>query len=928
MATQGDRISSRSITNYERNVADARNWILPHRPVMQTLSEALNLDPLERRALVQAWNETKEIKDSLSQPAIEPGFLTAGRESIIDQVLEGWELARNGSPQFVMLGGAAGIGKTTLARHLSDRIAASSKRVLISWGESHSWASPIDPYLAVRHATDRLLVPPPESLTLPGNYPNRAALPISINQHVIESFPHLGGVLISEGTFRALADQSDQLESQFVQSVLNDVSATASLGRWEEYGRLLIEITQASPVLLVLEDIHWSSNLSASLLRYLVDHLSTRADVPLMIVGTFRSDELSPAADSTPHPLSQFLQGVSHLPTVSQIHMQQTLTEQNGKTFIRALLDSTPIHDKENEDELVNWLFDNTSGLPMLVLETIRHLRDTGALSNVPRSNSWQFVLSNVSRSVPTAISSLFQQRLSQVDRKHRYILEVASAMNESILTEVMADVMGIDEDTLLDQMDTVLVDRFELLRPGQLSKIANRSHHIYRFPHALLKEYIYSEIRPTRKRNLHLDIAESLGRIFATTDVVAMGEITHHHIMAEDWHSAQMSAYRVAQLQTGRLDWELASVWFKQAEELSILAEDARQLWRTRAAKLVVMRGLNLYQDALDLGENILGQSKIHGWRHTGALAHHHMGEIYYDLGQLDLAVEHIETALAVHIDMQTYVLAAAAEAMLSHATYRQGKYDVAREHARRSMAYTQETHNSWVRSEAMLAAANCEVDLGFYREAINNYRSSIELATMSGKLSNQFLPGLNIGLAYTRLGEYEQAITQISETLERMKSVHVPRTFAWGQLYLGFALEGKGDLEAALEWYTASASARRQQQAIPLLYDSVAAQLSAAIGLGYTDDVRSYTAEITDYIDENGLEGLEDAPYLLLTVARGFEALGDDAEYWRRLLQANELVLGRAALIRDTEACDSYLTRVPTNAEILRRINDRKNN
>ena len=98
--------------------------------------------------------------------------------------------------------------------------------------------------------------------------------------------------------------------------------------------------------------------------------------------------------------------------------------------------------------------------------------------------------------------------------------------------------------------------------------------------------------------------------------------------------------------------------------------------------------------------------------------------------------------------------------------------------------MAYTQETHNSWVRSEAMLAAANCEVDLGFYREAINNYRSSIELATMSGKLSNQFLPGLNIGLAYTRLGEYEQAITQISETLERMKSVHVPRTFAWGQL------------------------------------------------------------------------------------------------------------------------------------------------
>lgn len=925
LATEGDRISSRSITNYERNVTDVRNWILPHRPGLQTLSTALQLDPAERRLLVEAWNETKALKDARSQSDTAHNFVSDGRAQIVDRIMSAWEQAIQGKPQFVMLGGDSGIGKTTLSRHVSDRIAANTKRVLVSWGVSQSWATPIDPYMAFRYATDRLLVQPPTSFALPGLYPNRPALPASILDKVIESVPLLGGVLISESTVRTLGDASEQHSRRTVDAMLEARSGTDSFGRWLEYSNLLLTLSQVSPILIVLDDLHWVSDNAISLLQHVVHHLSNRTDVPLMIVSTFRSDELLPGDDGKPHPLAGFLNNATNYKNVTRIHMQETLTPQNGKSFVAGILKNLPMENQNAEDTLMEWLYDQTSGQPMLTLEMIRHLRETGALVHVPRSSSWRFDVDRVSESVSTPISTLFDQRLTNIDRRYRYMLEVASAMGETILPEVMADVMNLDEDEMLDDIDGVLVDRHELMQPGPIVKAANRSHPTFRFPHALLREYIYSQIRPARKRKIHLDIATSLTHKFADTNSLAMGQVTHHHILAEDWHSAQMSAYRVAQLQAGRLDWELATVWFDQAEQMSALAEDARQMWRAKAARLAVMRGLNQSDEAIKVGQSIIQTAKMHGWKHTLGLAYHHLGEIYYDLGELDRSVEHIEMAMDIHMAEQTFDLAAAGQAMLSHTTYRQGRYDVAREHARRALAYAQETHNSWVRSEAMLAAANCDLDLGFYHDAIESYRGAIELAAMSGKLSNQFLPALNIGLCYVQLGDYERAKVQINATIDQLKSVRVPGTVAWARLYLGYAYEGQGDLDAALENYTSSVATRRQRNPSPVVFDSIAGQLSIATKRGNAEVARKHLSEIVDHIDSHGLDGLEDAALLLLSVARAHQFLENDEEYWERLEQAQALVIGRASMIQDGAASNSYLTAVPTNAEIQQRMSVR---
>ena len=53
------------------------------------------------------------------------------------------------------------------------------------------------------------------------------------------------------------------------------------------------------PLLLVLEDLHWADESTLLLLEYLAPNLP---EMPVMIVGTFRDDEVAPAS-----PLARIL---------------------------------------------------------------------------------------------------------------------------------------------------------------------------------------------------------------------------------------------------------------------------------------------------------------------------------------------------------------------------------------------------------------------------------------------------------------------------------------------------------------------------------------------------------------------------------------------------------------------------------------------
>src|SRR5499427_7207276 len=133
-----------------------------------------------------------------------------------------------------------------------------------------------------------------------------------------------------------------------------------------------------SPMLLVLEDVHWADEATLDILRFLGRRL---AGAELMILATFRSEELS-----RDHPLTVVLGDLATLPGV--IRMQLPPLSAAG---VRQLLDA------EHSDLDAEAIFQRTGGNPFYVTEVL-----AAGTDRVPATVR-DAVLARVSRLSPAA---------------------------------------------------------------------------------------------------------------------------------------------------------------------------------------------------------------------------------------------------------------------------------------------------------------------------------------------------------------------------------------------------------------------------------------------------------------------------------------------------------------------------------------------
>ena len=205
-----------------------------------------------------------------------------GRESELKRLRTRWQRAAGGAGGLMMLSGEAGVGKTRLAKALADRVRWKGGRVL--WGRCYEFARGL-PYQPFSQALSSALptIAPDELRRLPG--------------WVLEE----AGALVPE-----LSEDRAQLEEPALSSPNREVQQHAdatpvpesSLGRgrlFEAVTRLLVALTARSPLLLVLEDLHWAADATIRLLNHLARRLP---EASMLALGTYR-----PAATVPPHPL-------------------------------------------------------------------------------------------------------------------------------------------------------------------------------------------------------------------------------------------------------------------------------------------------------------------------------------------------------------------------------------------------------------------------------------------------------------------------------------------------------------------------------------------------------------------------------------------------------------------------------------------------
>lgn len=265
--------------------------------------------------------------------------------------------------------------------------------------------------------------------------------------------------------FPTFIDASQHVNIPVVQNVDNMNFQAAE----ESIIGLLSKVCQHKKMILVFEDIHWIDSRSLSLLKSIV--LSRNKN--LMIIATCRNE-------FTSH-LEDFICSL-----VKYDLLRKVILNRFSKAQVAELL-SSALPDFKFTSDLQSRIFKETEGNTFFIVELINNIIEKK-----------EMVLLS-----PKA-QDILKTRFLNLSNECKNVLDTLSVFIEKGNFNTLKNICEIDEFQLMDILDG-LKDRY-LIKDAEDEKDI-----VFEFTHQKLKEFVYSELSPSRKKLLHYRIAQFL---------------------------------------------------------------------------------------------------------------------------------------------------------------------------------------------------------------------------------------------------------------------------------------------------------------------------------------------------------------------------------------------------------------------------------
>ncbi len=244
-------------------------------------------------------------------------------------------------------------------------------------------------------------------------------------------------------------------------------------------------LMQSSPLLLLLEDIHWADAESLVLLRRLAPQCRTR---PLLIVASYRDDERPELPQTLPDCPQLKL---TRLSASSITALCQSMLGMEGCT-----------------PELVTFLEAETEGNVFFVIEVMRALaEEAGQLSLVASHRLPRSVLTG-------GIQAIVQRRLARLPTEAWPLLRLAAVLGRQLDLAVLR---CFEED---------LGPWLYLAADAAVLEVSGSS---WRFAHDKIRESLLLDLNPPEKQRLHLALARAIEQTYPGSAPVA-GVLADHY--------------------------------------------------------------------------------------------------------------------------------------------------------------------------------------------------------------------------------------------------------------------------------------------------------------------------------------------------------------------------------------------------------------
>lgn len=702
-------------------------------PALRSIIERLlQKSPAERygsaHEIILALNTAVDQPQIKEDAAVRESFLQAatfvGRDEEFGHLTSALKKAKNGEGSAWLIGSESGVGKTRLLEELRIRALVQGAQVLSGQaieGQGqpyHLWRTPL------RHLALSVQLSSLEAGVLKSIVPNIEA----IIEKEIPDAPEL----------------EDKEAAQRLISTIANVIQNAAL--------------TTPPLVLLLEDIHWafdSLEILASLSRII-------KDTPLLVIGTYRTEDFPDLPDKLPN-------------------MEKMLLQRFSPEAIAALSISM-LGASGAQPQILDLLQDETEGNVFFLVETVRALaEEAGSLQEIDSTTLPEAVFAG-------GVQRVIQRRLARVQDEHQPLLKLAAVAGRAL------------ELNILHSMKPEISLENWLTTCANVAVLEIHDEH-WRFAHDKLRETLIDNLSDEEQHNLNLQVAGTLETTYAAELSPHYGRLARHYAKTTESEKERQYARLAGKQAASQYSHEEALGFFSQALKLApendletrydlLLSQEA--IYKSQGNLEHQLKNLEALQRiVIDLGDKTKEADIYTNWT-----------AYYYNQSNYPAAVDTAEQALNLALSIGQIDTALKTYNQIASILWKQNNLDDANFYVQEGLKLARKTANQkyepWLLNTKGLLAFQRR-DLNFSRVC---FEQSLSLALENQDTHIQALALNNLGMVAGYQGDFEAAQDSYTQALKIAKDVGTRRNEAMNLSNLGWVSGLLGEFGRAIDY------------------------------------------------------------------------------------------------------------------------------
>ncbi len=604
-------------------------------------------------------------------------------------------------------------------------------------------------------------------------------LPVGASDHEIRTRAAEGAQRLGvEGDERAVL-LAHLLGAPAPPELLGRLSGAELKDRTHELLRdLFLRLSRSSPVLVVVENVHWADASSGVVLADLATHLAAHR---LLLVLSAR-------------PTSPLPWLPAAVETVSLQGLDAAEIDEMTRAATGAERVSTPVREL---------LVEKGAGNPLFVEEILRQLQETGGL--LVEDGEVRLVRPDVK--VPATIHDIIAARVDRLGEPVKLVLQGAAVIGRRFGVSLLSHVLGLPAERATGSLEDL--HRLDFVFPS-----ATDPEIMFSFKHALTQDVVYGSLLERRRRQYHAAAGTGLEALYAERPDEMVELLAYHFGRAGEEDKAVDYEIRAAEKAQRHWAYPEALSHFETAlKRLAAMPDTERNRERrtdTVVKQAEIMFALGRHAEhiqALEAIKDLVGASadpaRRAAWYYWTGFLHSLTG------GRPEIPIAYCLEASAIAEAAGLEEIRAYAECCLCHVYAYAGRLREAMAAGARALPVFEARGNVWWACRTLWGLSLTAIPLGRWEESLRSCRRALELGQAAGDRRLQVVGWWRTGWTHIQRGEVAEGIGCCERALTLSPG---PYDAAMAKAVLGYGLvklgkvDGIATLTGAVDWFEKS--------------------------------------------------------------------------------------------------------------------------